>query len=228
MTDLLSTYEKNFRKNNDIIESNINKITLFSNKDTPENKKPKINKANLLEETDKLIEEQTKILKQMEIEVCSLMNRDDYEDYNTKIISFKKNFNLNKKKFNEIYLKEEAKNISFMSENILLSEHNNILMNKERYMFQRNEKLQQVKRSLSSTENIGNDIIVNMDSQTKNMKNISGKIRNMNTDLDDSNHILNKMKKRGRKNKYIIIFFCVLFCLILISVLGIKIYKNYK
>ena len=198
MTDLLKTYEKNFRKNNDTIESNFNKIDLFlsSNNDS-EREKTKINKSFLLDEVDKLIEEQQRILKQMEIEICSLMNRDDYEEFNTKLSLFKKNLVLNKKKFNELYLKEDSKNNS--SENILIDEKNNNLLNKERYMLERNEKLQRVQRSLSNTESIGTDIIVNMDSQTKNMKNITGKIKNMKNDLKDTNNILKKNEKKNKK-----------------------------
>ena len=227
MTDLLKTYEKNFRKNNDTIELNFNKIDLFlsSNNDS-EREKTKINKSFLLDEIDKLIEEQQRILKQMEIEICSLMNRDDYEEFNTKLSLFKKNLVLNRKKFNELYLKEDTKNNS--SENILIDEKNNNLLNKERYMLERNEKLQRVQRSLSNTESIGTDIIVNMDSQTKNMKNITGKIKNMKNDLKDTNNILKKMKKRTKKNKHIIIFFAVFIILILLIILGLKIYNKYK
>ena len=227
MTELLITYEKSFQKNNDIITSNFNKIDsyLSSNKDS-EREKTKINISTILDEIDKLIEEQQKILKQMEIEICSLINRDDYEEFSTKLSTFKKNLAMNKKKYNELYLKEDSKNNS--SDNILLTENSNNLMSKENYLLQRNEKLQQVQRSLSSTESIGTNIIVNMDNQTKNMKNITGKIKHMGQDLQDSNNILTKMKKRTKKNKYIIIFFIIAFILILAGIIGMKLYNKYK
>ena len=60
MSELLNTYEKSFRKNNDIIMSNFNKINLEPNKDNNNDPKSKINKSYLLEEIDKLIEEQKK------------------------------------------------------------------------------------------------------------------------------------------------------------------------
>ena len=227
MTDLLNTYEKSFRKNNDIITSNFSKIDLYlSSKDDSERQKTKINKSSLLEDIDKLLDEQQKILKQMEIEICSLINRDDYEEFSSKLSLFKKNLVSNKKKYNELYLKEDSKNNS--CENILLDENNNNLMNKERYIFQTNEKLQQVQRTLSNTENMGTDIIVNMNSQTKNMKNITGKIKHMGRDLKDSSNILKRMKKRTKKNKYIIIFFIIILILILLIIIGIKVYKKYK
>ena len=227
MTELLITYEKSFQKNNDIITSNFNKIDsyLSSNKDS-EREKTKINISTILDEIDKLIEEQQKILKQMEIEICSLINRDDYEEFSTKLSTFKKNLAMNKKKYNELYLEEDSKNNS--SDNILLTENSNNLMSKENYLLQRNEKLQQVQRSLSSTESIGTNIIVNMDNQTKNMKNITGKIKHMGQDLQESNNILTKMKRRTKKNKYIIIFFIVAFILILAGIIGMKLYNKYK
>ena len=95
-------------------------------------------------------------------------------------------------------------------------------------MLETNEKLQQVQRSLSSTESIGTNIIVNMDNQTKNMKNISGKLNNMKRDLNDSSNILQKMKNRAKKNKYIIIIFSILLLLILFSFIGVKIYNKFK
>ena len=227
MTELLITYEKSFQKNNDIITSNFNKIDsyLSSNKDS-EREKTKINISTILDEIDKLIEEQQKILKQMEIEICSLINRDDYEEFSSKLSSFKKNLAMNKKKYNELYLKEDSRNNS--SDNILLTENSNNLMSKENYLLQRNEKLQQVQRSLSSTESIGTNIIVNMDNQTKNMKNITGKIKHMGQDLQESNNILTKMKRRTKKNKYMIIFFIIAFILILAGIIGMKLYNKYK
>ena len=177
MSDLLNTYEKNFRKNNDIIMSNFNKLSIDPGQ-TPTNNnndmKSKINRTYILDETDKLIEEQKRVLKQMEIEVSSLLNREEYEEYSVKLSSFKKSLDLNKKNLNKLYSKEESKNNSFMSESNLLSEHNNILIDKEKYLYQRNEKLQQVRRSLSSTEDMGTNIIVNMDNQTESMKNMTG------------------------------------------------------
>ena len=227
MKELLITYKKSFQKNNDIITSNFNKIDsyLSSNKDS-EREKTKINISTILDEIDKLIEEQQKILKQMEIEICSLINRDDYEEFSSKLSSFKKNLAMNKKKYNELYLKEDSRNNS--SDNILLTENSNNLMSKENYLLQRNEKLQQVQRSLSSTESIGTNIIVNMDNQTKNMKSITGKIKHMGQDLQESNNILTKMKRRTKKNKYMIIFFIIAFILILAGIIGIKLYNKYK
>ena len=228
MTDLLNTYEKSFRKNNDIIMTNINKISLELGNDITSDSKSKVNKTFLFEESDKLIEEQKKLLRQMELEVSSLINQDYYEELSVKISSFKKSLDINKKKLKELYAKEELKNSSFMSESNLLTEKNSILLNQEKYMFQQNEKLQQVRRTLSSTEEMGTNIIVNMDNQTNSMKNVTGKLKKMGKNITDSNKVLNKMKARTKKNKRIIILFVLIFIFILIGILSLKLYKKYK
>ena len=228
MTELLNEYEKSFRKNNDAILNNFNKISLESSQDSLIDQKNKVNKAFLLEESDKLIEEQKKILKQMEIEISSLMNKDYYKEFSVKLSSFKKNLDLNKKQLNELYSKEELKNSSFMSESNLLTEKNSILLNQEKYRFQQNEKLQQVRRSLSSTEEMGSNIIVNMDNQIESMKNVTGKLKKMGKNLNESNKILNKMKSRNKKNKKLIYIFIMLFALVLIGILTIKLYIRFK
>ena len=228
MTDLLNTYEKSFRKNNDIIMTNINKISLELGNDITSDSKSKVNKTFLFEESDKLIEEQKKLLRQMELELSSLINQDYYEELSVKISSFKKSLDINKNKLKELYAKEELKNSSFMSESNLLTEKNSILLNQEKYMFQQNEKLQQVRRTLSSTEEMGTNIIVNMDNQTNSMKNVTGKLKKMGKNITDSNKVLNKMKARTKKNKRIIILFVLIFIFILIGILSLKLYKKYK
>ena len=70
--------------------------------------------------------------------------------------------------------------------------------------------------------------MVNMDSQSKSMKNMTGKLIKMGNNLQDSNTILNKMKSRGKKNKKIIIILTFLFALILIGILSVKLYKKFK
>ncbi len=228
MTELLITYEKSFRKNNDMIMNNFNKISIEPTPGNNNDLKTKINRTYLLDANEKLIEDQKKILKQMELELSSLMDKDYYDEFNVKLSSFKKSVDLYKKKLNELYSKEESKNSSFMSESNLLSEKNSILINREKYMFQRSEKLQQVRRTLSSTEEMGTSIMVNMDDQSKEMKKVTGKLKNMGQNLDESNKILNKMKKRAKKNKRIIIIFVILLICVFVGVLSLKLYKKFK
>ena len=65
MTELLNTYERSFKKNNDIITSDFDKLDLYFSQDKSDSERQitKLNKSNLFEELDKLIDEQQKILK---------------------------------------------------------------------------------------------------------------------------------------------------------------------
>ena len=195
MTDLLYTYEKNFKKNNDKINSNFSKI-----EDADESQKEKINKSNLLEENDRLIEQQKKILKQIDIELSTLTNKKECNELNAKFLEYKKNLEASQKKLYELYLKDDSKNNSFL-ENNLITENSNILMNKERTNLQRYKKLHQVRKALTTTEEMGSNIMENMDDQSKNMKNVTNKLKRMGGDLDESNSILNKMRNRVKRNR---------------------------
>lgn len=219
MTDLLYTYEKNFKKNNDKINSNFSKI-----EDADESQKEKINKSNLLEENDRLIEQQKKILKQIDIELSTLTNKKEYNELNAKFLEYKKNLEASQKKLYELYLKDDSKNNSFL-ENNLITENSNILMNKERTNLQRYKKLHQVRKALTTTEEMGSDIMENMDDQSKNMKNVTNKLKKMGGDLDESNSILNKMRNRVKRNKILVIILAIIFILVL---LGIFIFKFTK
>ena len=212
MTELLKTYENNFRRNENEIHNNFSKITL--------SKKSEINK--LIEESEKLMNEQSKIIKQMDIEISSL-NGDIYDEYNVKISSFKKSLELNKKKLNKISEKVDDKNSSFMSERNLIEDG---LIEKEKYLFNKTEKLQNIQRVLSNTENMGNNIMVNMDGQTKGMKNINKKLKYINKDIEVSKNVLTKMKKRSRNNKKIILILASILFIAIIVIITYKILKN--
>jgi t-SNARE complex subunit (syntaxin) len=128
------------------------------------------------------------------------------------------------KKLYELYLKDDSKNNSFL-ENNLITENRNILMNKERSNLQRYKKLHQVRKALTTTEEMGSDIMENMDDQSKNMKNVTNKLKKMGGDLDESNSILNKMRNRVKRNKILVIILAIIFILVL---LGIFIFKFTK
>ena len=214
MTELLKTYENNFRRNENKIQNNFNKISL--------SKKSEIHL--FLEENEKLMNEQSKIVKQMDIEISSL-NGDLYEEYSVKVSSFKKSLELNKKKLNKLLEKVENKNSSFMSERNLLEDG---VIKKEKYIFSNTEKLQNIQRVLSNTENMGNNIMVNMDGQTKGMKNINKKLKYINKDIDASKNVLVKMKSRSRSNKKKILLLASILFIVIIIVITYRILKIKK
>lgn len=217
MSEILLTYEKSFRKNEERINSNFQKLTLSLGIESD------VDKNKLLQEIELLIAEQEKILKQMEFETSSLINQEDYDAFNNKMTSYKQNLKINKKSLQDMEDKINNKelitgnNEQNLSKGLLKNEQNNYLGNL---------KLQEARRVLANTEDMGNKIVVNMDEQSNTMKNLNTKVKGMNVELDESNTILNKMKSRMKKNKKIIIYLSLIFFITLILIFIYKFFKK--
>ena len=220
MTDLLSIYEKDFRKYQDLINKNIEKIYNYLS----ETKTKDYNISDIMQEINNLIDSQKKLLTQIEVEISSssLIRKEDLVGYNTKIYSYKQGLEMNKKKYREL---EEKINLKEAS--LILTDQNQLkgnLIKNEQLAYSGTQKIQQVKRALAEAEDSGNKIMVDMEKQTNIMKNTNNKLKGMNSELDESNTILNKMKSRLKKNKTIIKYFGLILLVVLIIVLIYKIW----
>ena len=105
---------------------------------------------------------------------------------------------------------------------------NGTLLKNEQLAFAGNQKLQEAKRALAETEDVGNKIMMNMEEQSNVMKNTNNKLKGMNSELDESNTILNRMKSRVKKNKNLIKYLGIFLALILCIVIIYKIMKLFK
>ena len=213
----LATYEKSFRKNEERINDSFKQITLSLGIESD------IDKNKLLQEIGLLISEQEKILKLMENETSLLINQEDYEAFNSKIISYKQNLKINKNTYQEMEDKINSKDSLLGNNEQNLS---NGLLKNEQSNYLGNLKLQEAKRILANTEDMGNKIIVNMDEQSNTMKNLNSKVKNMNGELDESNSILNIMKSRMKRNKKIIIYISIILFITLATILVYKFFKK--
>ena len=212
MSEILTTYENSFRKNEEKINSNYNQLNLSFGIES------NIDKIKLLQEIESLINDQENIIKQMEYEISSLLNQEDYDSFSNKMISYKQNLKINKNTYQEMEDKINKEilignNEQNLSKGLLKNEQTNYIGSL---------KLQEAKRILANTEDMGNKIVVNMDDQTNTMKNLNTKVKNMNGELDESNTILSKMKSRMKKNKKIIIYLSIILFITLIIILGYK------
>ena len=222
MTDLLSLYEKNFRKTQDTINKKVEKIYDYLSEKTSK----EYNVNDLTEQIQNLIDSQRKIISQIEVEVSSSTKKEDLDGYNSKIISYKQSLEMNKTKLREL---EEKINLKEAS--LLISDNNQLkgnLLKNEQLAFAGNQKIQQAKRALAQAEDMGNNIMVDMEKQTNIMKNTNNKLKGMNSELDESNNILNKMKSRLKKNKNIIRYLSIILFSILAIILICKIWKYIK
>ena len=215
MSEILETYEKSYKKNEEKINNIFKQLTLSLGIQTD------INKNKLLEDIELLISEQDKLLKLMES--FTLVNQGNYEEFKNKIISYRQNLKINKNTFQEMEDKISKK------DNLLGNNEQNLskgLLKNEQTNYLGNLKLQEARRILANTEDMGNKIIVNMDEQINTMKNLNSKVKNMNGELDESNSILNKMKSRMKKNKKIIIYLSIILFVTLVTILTYKYFKK--
>ena len=222
MSDLLQYYEKDFRKNQDMINKSIEKI--YSYLSSPSKKDLNINET--MEQMESLIDSQQKTIKKIEVEISSSVKSEDIEGFNSKISSYKQALESNKAKYREL---EEKINLKEAS--LILSDSNQLngtLLKNEQLAFEGNKKLQQAKRVLAETEDVGNKIMINMEEQTNVMKNTNNKLKGMNSELDESNNILNRMKSRLKKNKNIIKYLGIIFVIILSIVIIYKLLKFFR
>ena len=213
----LATYEKSFRKNEERINDSFKQITLSLGIESD------IDKNKLLQEIGLLINEQEKILKLMENETSLLINQEDYEAFNSKIISYKQNLKINKNTYQEMEDKVNIKEVITGNNEQNLSKG---LLKNEQTNYLGNLKLNEAKRILANTEEMGNKIIVNMDEQSNTMKHLNTKVKTMNGELDESNTILNKMKSRMKKNKKILIYLSIIMFITLVIILAYKYLKK--
>ena len=222
MSDLLQYYEKDFRKNQDMLNKSIEKIHSYLS--SPSKKDLNINE--IMEQMESLIDSQQKTIKKIEVEISSSVKSEDIEGFNSKISSYKQALESNKAKYREL---EEKINLKEAS--LILSDSNQLngtLLKNEQLAFEGNKKLQQAKRVLAETEDVGNKIMINMEEQTNVMKNTNNKLKGMNSELDESNNILNRMKSRLKKNKNIIKYLGIIFVIILSIVIIYKLLKFFR
>ena len=222
MSDLLQFYEKDFRKSQDLINKNVDKIYDYLSSKT----KKEYNISEIMDQLENLIDSQQKTIKKIEIEVSSTVKKEDIEGYNSKISSYKRSLELNKTKYRELEEKINLKEASMIVTD--KNQLNGTLLKNEQLAYAGNQKLQEAKRVLAETEEVGNKIMVNMDEQTNVMKNTNNKLKGMNSELDESNSILNRMKSRIKKNKNLIKYLSILFAIILSIVIIYKILKNFR
>ncbi len=143
MSDLLQFYEKDFRKSQDSINKNVEKIYDYLSSNT----KKEYNISEIMEQLENLIDSQQKTIKKIEIEISSTVKGEDIEGYNSKISSYKRSLELNKIKYREL---EEKINLKEASKIVTdKNQLNGTLLKNEQLAYAGNQKLQEAKRVLA-------------------------------------------------------------------------------
>jgi len=83
-------------------------------------------------------------------------------------------------------------------------------------------------RMTTNIESMSGNILINLEEQTKGMKNISNKISNTNGNIDESKNNLNEMIGKQDEDKKMIILLGGFLSFVLLVFLLFKIYKKYS
>lgn len=158
----------------------------------------------------------------MKAECSSIVNKALFNQYNSKINQYAETLSGCRKtirKYEENLHLTKAKNSLMI--NIKPNERGSLIANEE-LAYSGSQKLEEAKRVLSGTEDVGRKIMGDMDMQSDQMKGVNAKIGGMNNQLDGSNDVLRQMEGRYTQNKKLFIILGVTLVGILIIIITIK------
>ncbi len=97
-----------------------------------------------------------------------------------------------------------------------------ILIENEHVAWEQNFQLDNAKRIAFDVENIGNEVMRNLDSQTNQIKNIKGRMIQLDENIDQGDFYINNMYSLERKKKLALIAFSLIFTFIFVVILIFK------
>lgn len=202
MTDLIDIYTTNIENNLSSINSKFSQSELCSSSQL----------KSIIKEIESLMKDTEKMIKNYEIE-ATIMS-DNVND--SKLSTFKKSIQKNKTELHKLKLdfknnsKEEGKIEKLITPNEELS-YNSF------------NKLQKATQATIEMENMSNGILVDLDGQTNQMKNVNVKIGDMNDQLGSSSSLLGGMLNTTNRNRLHIIVMGVTLFIIFVIILTLKI-----
>ena len=193
-------YETNLRKYYSLLDTEISKSLLYA----------KNHQDEIISSLDNIFSLAQKTTKEYIIYLT--LNEKNYQK---KIKDAEKKLNEYKNKIKQIKEKQKEKEIipKYKKEDMIKS-------------ITSYDKMNQAIRATTDIENISGKILVNLDEQTKGMKNTSNKIWNINLNLDESKDELNEMLIKQNSDKRIIILFGSFLSLIIFILFVFKLYKK--
>lgn len=201
MSELIEIYSTNIENNITMINSKIAECDLCSSSQY----------EAALKEIDALIKETDKIVKNYEIEIT--MN----SIANNKLSEYRSVLSINKTKLNK--LKLDLKKDTEEEE----SSKEKLINPNEELAYNSFNKLQRATRATIEMENMSNGILVDLDNQSGQMKNVNVKLGDMTDQLSSSSNLLGEMLKNTNRNQLYIIAMGITLFVIFIVVLTVKI-----
>ena len=195
-------YETNLRKYYSLLDTEISKSLIYEKKYQDEILSSLDNIFSLTQKTTK------------EYIIYLTLNEKNYQK---KIKEAEKKLNEYKNKIKEI----KGKRIQKEKETIPKYKKEDMIKSITSF-----DKMNQAIRATTDIENVSGKILINLEDQTKGMKNTSSKILNINLNLDESKNELNEMLVKQNSDKRIIMLFGGFLSLIIFILFVFKLYKK--
>ena len=166
------------------------------------------------------------MLKQMDLELTTNSNleknqanvflsyKKKYEDSKSKYFIIKENYTYTKK-MDEMILTTEMQHVDETKSEMA----NQTLLEQEKLLYVSSDKLQRVRRSAMEIENISKNIMVDLEGQTQQMNSTKNKISIINSTIDSSTSLINKIMNREHRNKAIVGLFSLTLVALFVMIL---------
>ena len=123
----------------------------------------------------------------------------------------------------ENYITKKSKEALYInSEENQNNIQNKKLIENEEMAWSQHQKLENAKRNVIEIDNVGVNIMKDLEHQTGKMTDISNKLGGMNVEIDQSSSLLTRMMNRENRNKTIVIFFSILVVISFLIILLVK------
>jgi len=97
-----------------------------------------------------------------------------------------------------------------------------ILIENEHAAWEQNFQLENAKRAALDIEHVGGEVMRSMHGQTNQLKNIKGRVIQLDENIDQGDYYINNMYSTQRKKKLAIIAFGIIFAIIFLVVMIFK------
>lgn len=205
MSDVFNLYEDSVNEKFTKIANITNNMQNLSREKT----ESAINEAN------HYIQEAQTLLKKLELEASSNVNK---ERLIMKVKNIKSEFN----NLKQAFLKKQNQYINAKSNEALYLNSDDVndknLVDNEELAYHQNSKLDKALGNVLEIEHRGNEVMRQLDHQTNIMNKVNNNIDDMNYQLGDSNSLIGKMMKRENRNKVVILIAIIFFAIILIII----------
>ena len=204
MSDLFDIYQENLKQ----IFLRIDKT--FSEVDIG------IDVGKKLKEIEYDLAESEKLIKNLEIQLATGGCGPNHSSY---MRSYKSGYDTYRKRFLKAKDKHRTESNGKAIDLVSAGKHEEVAYNSF-------EKLERAKRATIEMENIGSDVMIELDGQGEQMKGITSKVNDMGDELTTSTGLISEMQARELKNRNILIWFSVFLAVMFIIICIIRLWPK--